>query len=164
MYVSKWDAGHRYGSIISTGSSSSAAAWEFWSRSRRWPILRARPRQRCGHSNFFPRWRKCLSRPDDAGKCGFTYSLTDDLPSPLDSTLQSSAHSGQTGQATGFIGQSPSRPPNFRLSHPDVSARPDARGIPSPLWELFEVKLDYIGGDYARVCIVFKKRQDPMSM
>lgn len=93
----------------------------------------------------------------------FPYSLADD-PSPLNFTLQSSVHSEQTGPSTSFVGQPPTCPPNFRLFDPDVYARPDARGIPGPLWELSDVRLDYRGGDYAGVYIVFKKRQDPMSM
>jgi len=41
--------------------------------------------------------------------------------------------------------------------HPEIFARPDAQGIPGPLWELVDAAVDYAGSDDLRVVIHFRK-------
>ncbi|KAF8499000.1 hypothetical protein F5888DRAFT_129356 [Russula emetica] len=45
--------------------------------------------------------------------------------------------------------------------HPEIFARPDAHGIPGPLWELSYASLDYQGGDDVRVVIHFRRIRSP---
>lgn len=49
--------------------------------------------------------------------------------------------------------------PNWQDLHPDIFARPNAQGIPGPLWQLFNAAVEYQGGEDLRVLIHFKKVQ-----
>jgi hypothetical protein len=43
--------------------------------------------------------------------------------------------------------------------YPNICARPNAQGIPPPLWDLFNVAVDQRGDDDLHVIVHFKRRQ-----
>jgi hypothetical protein len=85
------------------------------------------------------------------------------LPSELllNSSLQPNVPSGQAGnQSASFqVGQPPTM--TWHDLRPEVFARPDAQGIPGPLWQLIDAALDYEGGDDLRVVIQFRRIRSP---
>ena len=90
-------------------------------------------------------------------------SLTGDRSSPFKFTPQPNAQGEQPwGPGASFTGHPAAPtdstcPPNFQP--PQVYARPNAQGIPSPTWQLSQSWIDYEGGEDLRLIILFKKIQ-----
>lgn len=59
------------------------------------------------------------------------------------------------GSSFQVAGQPPTMP--WRGLYPDLFARPDAQGIPGPLWEMNHVEVNHQGGDDLQVVIHFRK-------
>jgi hypothetical protein len=77
--------------------------------------------------------------------------------------LQSNVHSGQTREAEATFTEHPasigSYPPSLSVQPPSprVYARPNAQGIPTPIWQLSQSWVDYDGGEDLYVITLFKK-------
>ena len=94
----------------------------------------------------------------------FAYNLTNKPPPPselpLNTSRQPTVSSGRAGTGNpGASFQVTGQPPTMAWHdrHPEIFARPDAQGIPGPLWELVDAAVDYAGSDDLRVVIHFRK-------
>ena len=83
--------------------------------------------------------------------------------SPFNFKLQSNVHSGQTREAGATFIEHPTSvvpyPPSLSVQPPSpgIYARPNAQGIPAPIWQLSQSWVDYEGGDDLYVVTLFKK-------
>jgi hypothetical protein len=90
------------------------------------------------------------------------YSLVDDssLNSSLQQNVAQSGQAGNPGASLQFGGQ-PEPPATMACPNhhwpPEVLAKADARGIPAPLWQLFDVAVHHECGGDLRVIVHFKK-------
>ena len=91
--------------------------------------------------------------------------LTNIPPSELPLTANSlqpnvPSQAGNPSASYQVAGQPPTVAwPDWQNLHPNIFARPNAQGIPGPLWQLFNAAVEYQGGEDLRVLIHFKKVQ-----